>query len=102
MMRVPYLVCQRPISRQSSRHPRLRTFYDNYRNDLQALSYAVTNYAPKLSLTEALQLAILYPGDPASGSPFGTGTANQLSPEFKRIAAISGDLVRVLISHACV
>ena len=35
----------------------------------------------------------LYPNDPAAGSPFGTGDANQLAPQFKRMAAIQGDLV---------
>ncbi|KAJ6517247.1 carotenoid ester lipase precursor [Mycena vitilis] len=41
------------------------------------------------------KLAELYPRDPAQGSPFGTGNANQLTPEFKRIAAFVGDLAAV-------
>ena len=35
----------------------------------------------------------LYPQDPTQGSPFDTGTENQLTPEFKRIAALLGDFV---------
>lgn len=34
-----------------------------------------------------------YPDDPAAGSPFRTGVANEIYPEFKRIAAIFGDSV---------
>ncbi|VUC21556.1 unnamed protein product [Clonostachys rosea] len=34
-----------------------------------------------------------YPVDPAAGSPFNTGSANQLYPSFKRNAAVLGDLV---------
>ncbi|KAJ7622585.1 carotenoid ester lipase precursor [Mycena polygramma] len=51
------------------------------------------------------RLAELYPRDPALGSPFGTGSANQLTPEFKRIAAFVGDLAavsrrRLFLNHA--
>ena len=35
----------------------------------------------------------LYPQDPAQGSPFATGDLDELSPQYKRIAAIQGDLV---------
>lgn len=35
----------------------------------------------------------LYPQDVTRGSPFGTGTQNALTPEFKRIAALLGDFV---------
>ena len=34
-----------------------------------------------------------YPDDVTQGSPFGTGFLNALTPEFKRLAAIQGDLV---------
>ncbi|EAU81841.2 carotenoid ester lipase [Coprinopsis cinerea okayama7 len=36
-------------------------------------------------------IAALYPEDPTAGSPFGTGSANALTPQFKRIAAFHGD-----------
>lgn len=84
-----------------SRHPSIHPFSCvTYRTGAQALAYAKANYAPKISPTEAANLAKLYPSDPTVGSPFGTGTANQLTPQFKRIAAISGDLVRLVISYA--
>jgi hypothetical protein len=31
--------------------------------------------------------------DPSQGSPYGTGEANQVSPQWKRLASIQGDLV---------
>ena len=31
--------------------------------------------------------------DPAQGSPYGTGEANQLTPQWKRLSSIQGDLV---------
>jgi len=31
--------------------------------------------------------------DPAQGSPYGTGKANQLTPQWKRLSSIQGDLV---------
>ena len=34
----------------------------------------------------------LYPSDPAQGSPFDTGVDNALSPQYKRLAALQGDL----------
>ncbi|EGE00060.1 lipase [Trichophyton tonsurans CBS 112818] len=37
-----------------------------------------------------------YPDDPAAGSPFRTGNLNQLYPQFKRLAAMLGDLVFIL------
>ncbi|KAJ7101136.1 hypothetical protein C8R44DRAFT_888097 [Mycena epipterygia] len=49
-------------------------------------------------------IAELYPQDLAQGSSFGTGLANQVTPEFKRIAAFEGDfrfngLRRLLVQH---
>ncbi|TBU50159.1 carotenoid ester lipase precursor [Dichomitus squalens] len=35
----------------------------------------------------------LYPNDPSQGSPFDTGTNYSLPPQYKRLAAIQGDLV---------
>lgn len=41
---------------------------------------------------EQLDLLVqYYPSDPAAGSPFGTGARNDLTPNFKQIAAITGD-----------
>lgn len=38
----------------------------------------------------------LYPDDPAAGSPFGTGTDNDVSSQFKRVSALLGDAVFTL------
>ncbi|OCH90086.1 carotenoid ester lipase precursor [Obba rivulosa] len=45
--------------------------------------------APTSSVEEVLSL---YPADPAAGSPFDTGDANAITPQYKRVAAILGDL----------
>ena len=37
------------------------------------------------------KLLTLYPQDATQGSPFGTGTLNEFTPEFKRIASFLGD-----------
>ena len=39
------------------------------------------------------ELLTLYPQDVTQGSPYDTGTQNALTPEFKRIASILGDVV---------
>ena len=39
------------------------------------------------------KLFALYPQDVTQGSPYDTGTQNALTPEYKRIASILGDLV---------
>ncbi|KAJ7315067.1 Alpha/Beta hydrolase protein [Mycena albidolilacea] len=41
------------------------------------------------------QIGHLYPEDPTQGSPFGTGTAYQLTPEYKWLAAFQGDFAFV-------
>ncbi|KAK7036379.1 carboxylic ester hydrolase, partial [Favolaschia claudopus] len=63
------------------------------------------SYFPEASPETMSQLGRLYPDDPTKGSPFDTGNANQLSPEYKRISALSGDLFftsprRFLLQHA--
>lgn len=41
-----------------------------------------------------------YPDDPAAGSPFGTGTDNNIYPQFKRVAAMLGDFTFTLTRRA--
>ncbi|KAF8516316.1 Alpha/Beta hydrolase protein [Hysterangium stoloniferum] len=65
----------------------------NLTTDLEATTYLHENYIPEANDAQFATLATLYPSDPAAGSPFDTGDANQLSPEFKRIAAFQGDFV---------
>ena len=47
---------------------------------------------PNSNETDIDTLLELYPGDIAAGSPFGTGDANALTPEYKRLAAVFGDI----------
>lgn len=42
------------------------------------------------NLTSIAQLELLYPADPALGSPFGTGEETFFGTQFKRTAAIYG------------
>ncbi|OCH92512.1 carotenoid ester lipase precursor [Obba rivulosa] len=49
-------------------------------------------YLPGAPTSALDQVLSLYPDDPAAGSPFGTGDENEITPEFKRISAILGDL----------
>lgn len=53
-------------------------------------------YLPTGTTAQIAQAEVLYPQDPAAGSPFDTGALNALTPEFKRLAAVQGDLVRKL------
>ena len=56
-------------------------------------SYIVANYMPELTTDDLNNLMTLYPADITQGSPFDTGILNALTPEFKRLAAMQGDLV---------
>ncbi|KAJ8496267.1 hypothetical protein ONZ51_g1208 [Trametes cubensis] len=56
-------------------------------------SYIVDNYLPTPATDDLDNLMTLYPADVTQGSPFDTGILNALTPEFKRLAAIQGDLV---------
>ncbi|OCH92824.1 carotenoid ester lipase precursor [Obba rivulosa] len=57
--------------------------------------YISSNYFPTVPDTVDVLTPLLeaYPDDVADGSPFRTGQANALTPEFKRLATIQGDLV---------
>ncbi|KAJ7441567.1 carotenoid ester lipase precursor [Mycena latifolia] len=54
--------------------------------------YLKTYYVPGASIAEIEHVLSFYPSDPASGSPFNTSDENTLTPQFKRIAAVLGDL----------
>ncbi|KAJ7230205.1 esterase 1 [Mycena pura] len=59
-------------------------------------SYLISNYSASDEIVD--KLIALYPDDPAFGSPFGTGDKTfGLNPQWKRYAAIIGDLL--FISH---
>lgn len=62
------------------------------RTETELASYLKTFWFPGASSADIEAILKLYPADPAAGSPFGTGKANAFSPQFKRIAAIQGDI----------
>ncbi|KAJ7192633.1 carotenoid ester lipase precursor [Mycena pura] len=59
----------------------------------QLVDYWQKFYVPGASRAEIESVFAFYPEDPAAGSPFDTGDENVLTPQFKRYAAIMGDLV---------
>ncbi|KAI0265657.1 carotenoid ester lipase precursor [Gloeopeniophorella convolvens] len=63
----------------------------NITTDNEARDYLRTFFLPTAPNSSIDQLLTLYPSDPTVGSPFDTGTANAITPQFKRIAAILGD-----------
>ncbi|KAJ7899706.1 carotenoid ester lipase precursor [Mycena leptocephala] len=64
----------------------------NVTTNEQFMGY-LRNFLPNASRSQLSKVAELYPEDPRLGSPFDTGNANALTPQFKRIAAFEGDLV---------
>ncbi|KAI0059496.1 carotenoid ester lipase precursor [Artomyces pyxidatus] len=65
----------------------------NITTDQAVLDYFHGNYFPKTSTRDIERLLQLYPNDTRLGSPFDTGTANAVAPQYKRIAAIQGDMM---------
>ncbi|KAI0059500.1 alpha/beta-hydrolase, partial [Artomyces pyxidatus] len=59
----------------------------------EVLDYFHENYFAKTSTGDIEQPLQLYRNDISLGSPFDTGTANALTPQYKRIAAIQGDMM---------
>lgn len=47
---------------------------------------------PGLPAEQVNEVLTLYPSDPAAGSPFGTGDLYAITPQYKRLSAIIGDL----------
>ncbi|KII88128.1 hypothetical protein PLICRDRAFT_140103 [Plicaturopsis crispa FD-325 SS-3] len=66
-------------------------FSTNVTTNQTFVEYVRDVYLPGANDTELAQIAAAYPGDPSAGSPFDTGAANAVTPEFKRIAAFQGD-----------
>ncbi|KAI0088623.1 carotenoid ester lipase precursor [Irpex rosettiformis] len=65
----------------------------NITTDSQVASYLTQNYLPKASASTINQFMQLYPSDITAGSPYSTGILNALTPQFKRLASVQGDLV---------
>ncbi|KAF8261989.1 Alpha/Beta hydrolase protein, partial [Lactarius quietus] len=65
----------------------------NITTDAGFRAYLTEFFLINVTDAELDKVLTLYPQDPTQGSPFGTGTQNVFTPEFKRIAAFLGDLV---------
>jgi acetylcholinesterase len=61
------------------------------RTDEEFIEYFHKNYIPAANQSTLNTISQLYPSDPADGSPFNTGDANAITPEYKRLAAIQTD-----------
>jgi carboxylesterase type B len=71
----------------------------------QLIDYMQTYFFNHATRDQVTQLVNLYPDDPSYGSPFRTGPANNIYPQYKRIAALLGDLTftitrRVFLTYA--
>lgn len=71
----------------------------NVTTNAEFSTYLKQTYIPNATDAQVAQIAAAYPQDPTQGSPFGTGLANALTPQYKRLAAVQGDLVREIMSE---
>ncbi|PIL23720.1 hypothetical protein GSI_13470 [Ganoderma sinense ZZ0214-1] len=63
-------------------------------DDTAFRAYMLSNYIDGATESDVGDLFDTdYPDDPTQGSPFGTGTNFSILPQYKRLAAIQGDLV---------
>jgi acetylcholinesterase len=65
----------------------------NVTTEADLRTYLKAYYFPNATDSQMDDLLTLYPQDVTQGSPYDTGTQNALTPEFKRIASITGDFV---------
>ncbi|KAF8800976.1 carotenoid ester lipase precursor [Phlegmacium glaucopus] len=66
----------------------------NITNNAEFLDYVQSNYFNgSLTAEQLTEIGLAYPDDVTQGSPFDTGTLNAVTPEFKRLAAIQGDII---------
>ncbi|OCH90087.1 alpha/beta-hydrolase [Obba rivulosa] len=68
------------------------TFQSNITTEEEVSLTLESGLLPGVSASSVEEVLSLYPADPAAGSPFGTGDANAITPQYKRVAAILGDL----------
>ncbi|KZS97394.1 carotenoid ester lipase precursor, partial [Sistotremastrum niveocremeum HHB9708] len=64
----------------------------NIITDTDFVNYMTSNYFPTANTSVQTQMSTLWPADVTQGSPFNTGLLNAITPQFKRLAAIQGDL----------
>jgi len=58
----------------------------------QLVTYLRTYLLNDATLAQVQAFVALYPDDPSAGSPFRTGILNNIYPQYKRLAAIAGDI----------
>ncbi|KAJ7305572.1 Alpha/Beta hydrolase protein [Mycena albidolilacea] len=63
----------------------------NVTTDAEFLEYVHSNYLPTSTPEEIARIGTFYPEDPTKGAPFDTGTAYQVTPEYKRLSAFLSD-----------
>ncbi|KAI0044924.1 carotenoid ester lipase precursor [Auriscalpium vulgare] len=65
----------------------------NLTTDAEVRAYVAANYFKGVPSADIDAILAAYPNDTAQGSPFDTGALNALTPQYKRLAALQGDLV---------
>lgn len=71
-------------------------FQPNITTSAHIVQYLSSYYFPDASKAQLNGLVATYPDNASAGSPFGTLFLNNIFPQFKRLAAILGDLVFTL------
>ncbi|ERS94845.1 hypothetical protein HMPREF1624_08742 [Sporothrix schenckii ATCC 58251] len=75
-------------------------FQSNITNTNQLVTYLSDYYFHNATTAQIQALVATYPDNASAGSPFNTLLLNEVYPEFKRLAAILGDLVFTLTRRA--
>lgn len=88
--KIPYI-----IGDQEDEGTLFALFTNNITTTAQLESYLTQFYFSNPN-ANVQRFVSLYPDDPAAGSPFNTGAAYNIYPQYKRVAAILGDLAFTL------
>jgi carboxylesterase type B len=75
-------------------------FQSNITTTAEIVTYLSTYFFHDATQAQVEALVATYPDDITDGSPFGTLIFNELYPQYKRLAAILGDLVFTLTRRA--
>ncbi|KAM5540148.1 hypothetical protein V8D89_006288 [Ganoderma adspersum] len=67
----------------------------NVTTDEEFLNYVASNWFPDAPCSNIIELLSLCPSNPSAGSPFDTGDSFAYSPQYKRMAALQGDVLFV-------
>ncbi|EMD36405.1 hypothetical protein CERSUDRAFT_95717 [Gelatoporia subvermispora B] len=60
--------------------------------DEEVATWLMQEGLPGIPMDAVEEIFTLYPSDPAAGSPFGTGDLYAITPQYKRISALIGDI----------